>query len=138
MKKIVNMVDSLPNTEVFMVPSGTRDVHHTFIYPTPPFEESQQCNKIHMMTDPCIVNVDGISFGITSTDILFHMCKEEMAQPRAGDRFRRLASHLIQQQSFYPLYPPRYVFGFLNIKIFGEVVICGVCVEMHVIDKVFF
>ena len=124
MKKIVNMVDSLPNTEVFMVPSGTRDVHHTFIYPTPPFEESQQCNKIHMMTDPCIVNVDGISFGITSTDILFHMCKEEMAQPRAGDRFRRLASHLIQQQSFYPLYPPRYVFGFLNIKIFGDVVSC--------------
>ena len=110
MKRIVNMVDNLPNTQVLMVPSGSRDVHHTFIYPTPPFEEPQQCGKIRMMTDPCIVHVDGIMFGITSTDILFHLGKEEMSRPRAGDKFRRLASHLIQQQSFYPLYPPRYIF----------------------------
>ena len=63
------------NTQVLVIPSGSRDVHHTFIYPTPPFEEPQRSNQIHMMTDPCVVNVSGVSFGITSTDILFHLGK---------------------------------------------------------------
>jgi DNA polymerase alpha subunit B len=39
--------------------------------------------------------------------VLFHLGKEEISfPPHSGDRLRRLANHLIQQQSFYPLYPP--------------------------------
>ena len=75
MSKIADLLERLPQTQVLVVPSGSRDVHHTFIYPTPPFEEAQKCKRIRMMTDPCIVNVEGISFGITSTDILFHLGK---------------------------------------------------------------
>ena len=75
MGKITEVLERLPQTQVLVVPSGSRDVHHTFIYPTPPFEEAQKCKRIRMMTDPCIVNVEGISFGITSTDILFHLGK---------------------------------------------------------------
>ena len=75
MGKIAEVLERLPQTQVLVVPSGSRDVHHTFIYPTPPFEEAQKCKRIRMMTDPCIVNVEGISFGITSTDILFHLGK---------------------------------------------------------------
>ena len=75
MKRVVDVLERLPNTHVLVIPSGSRDVHHTFIYPTPPFEEAQRCNRIHMMTDPCIVNVEGIIFGITSTDVLFHLAK---------------------------------------------------------------
>ena len=75
MGKIADLLERLPQTQVLVVPSGSRDVHHTFIYPTPPFEEAQRCKRIRMMTDPCIVNVEGISFGITSTDILFHLGK---------------------------------------------------------------
>ena len=59
------------------------------------------------MSDPCMVNIEGVIFGITSTDILFHLGKEEISFPqKTGDRIRRLANHLVQQQSFYPLYPP--------------------------------
>ena len=75
MKKLVKKLDNIPNTQVIVVPSSSRDVHHTFIYPTPPFEEPQRNNQIHMVTDPCIVNVSGVSFGITSTDVLFHLGK---------------------------------------------------------------
>ena len=75
MKKVIGLLAILPNTQILVVPSGSRDVHHTFVYPTPPFEEAQSCNRIHMMTDPCVVNIDGISFGITSTDILFQLGK---------------------------------------------------------------
>ena len=51
--------------------------------------------------------VAGLTLGITATDILFHLGKEEISfPPRSGDRLRRLAGHLLQQRSFYPLYPP--------------------------------
>ena len=106
MKSISEALQQLPFTHAIVVPSGSRDVHHTFIYPTPPFEEAKSCDRIHMMTDPCMVSVGGVWFGITSTDILFHLIKEEISFPKSGDRLRRLATHLIQQRSFYPLYPP--------------------------------
>ena len=78
---------------------------------------------IKCVSDPSTINVCGVSIGITSTDILFHLGKEEISfPPRAGDRMARLASHLLTQVkicppfvfftfacfqgSFYPLHPP--------------------------------
>lgn len=93
------------HVQVILVPSS-RDVHHHYIYPTPPFAPSTS-DQIHMFPDPCLINVEGIVFGVTSTDVLFHLGKEEICfPPKSGDRLRRLTSHLFQQRSFYPLYPP--------------------------------
>ena len=59
------------------------------------------------VSDPCILNIEGVLFGITSADVLFHLGKEEISfPPHSGDRLRRLANHLVQQRSFYPLFPP--------------------------------
>ena len=105
MKKVAEVLQDI-DTQVLIVPSS-RDVHHSFIYPTPAFPDAKSSNQIRMMTDPCTVSIEGVTFGITSTDILFHLGKEEISfPPRSGDRLRRLATHLIQQRSFYPLYPP--------------------------------
>ena len=63
--------------------------------------------RIISVPDPALISIDGVIFGFTSTDILFHLGKEEISYPpRSGDRMRRLANHLLQQRSFYPLYPP--------------------------------
>jgi len=106
MKSVAEAVADTETT-VLVLPSAGRDVHHSFIYPAPPFEESKTTNKIRMVSDPCVVDVEGLTLGITSTDILFHLGKEEISfPPRSGDRLRRLAGHLLQQRSFYPLYPP--------------------------------
>ena len=78
---------------------------------------------IKCVSDPSTISVCGVSIGITSTDILFHLGKEEISfPPRSGDRMARLASHLLTQVivgscmhvlsysyfqgSFYPLHPP--------------------------------
>ncbi len=54
-----------------------------------------------------MINIEGVIFGITATDILFHLGKEEISfPPHSSDRLRRLANHLVQQQNFYPLFPP--------------------------------
>ena len=110
MMKIIKTIVPLTSTRVIMVPSP-QDVHHKSVYPTPPFPASQNADvrdKIFMASDPDIIDIDGVTFGLTSTDILFHLGKEELCKPRSsGDRLRRLAGHLLQQRSFYPLFPPQ-------------------------------
>nr|CAG4649419.1 EOG090X07VJ [Scapholeberis mucronata]SVE93677.1 EOG090X07VJ [Scapholeberis mucronata] len=98
--KIVNSV------QVCVVPSW-RDVHHRTVYPSPPFQPETKSPNFHFLPDPCLLNVDGIFIGLTSTDILFHLSKEEISvAPPGSDRLGRLVSHLFSQQSFYPLNPP--------------------------------
>nr|CAG4647137.1 EOG090X07VJ [Megafenestra aurita]SVE92449.1 EOG090X07VJ [Megafenestra aurita] len=96
----------LNSIQVCIVPSW-RDVHHRTVYPTPPFQQENKLSHFHFLSDPCILNVDGVFIALTSTDILFHLSKEEIAAaPPGSDRLGRLVSHLFSQQSFYPLFPP--------------------------------
>ena len=113
------------NTQIVLVPSQ-RDVHADYVYPQPPFKLRQEDTpskrgsaengnklphqhdkRIHCVSDPCTLDIDGVVFGITSTDILFHLGAEEIAN-NAGpsDRLSRLTKHVITQHSYYPLYPP--------------------------------
>ena len=69
-------------TYIFIFPHiffSTRDVHHRFIYPTPELEIDHP--RIKSVPDPALVSVDGVIFGFTSTDILFHLGKEEISYP---------------------------------------------------------
>ncbi|XP_032790219.2 LOW QUALITY PROTEIN: DNA polymerase alpha subunit B [Daphnia magna] len=98
--KITNSV------QVCIIPSW-RDVHYRTVYPTPPFPQENKAPNVNFFSDPCVLNVNGIFIALTSTDILFHLSKEEIAvTPHGSDRLGRLVSHLFSQQSFYPLNPP--------------------------------
>uniref|UniRef100_V9KK59 DNA polymerase alpha subunit B n=1 Tax=Callorhinchus milii TaxID=7868 RepID=V9KK59_CALMI len=95
---------------LIFVPS-LRDVHHDCVYPQPPFRCFQTApedeQRVHFVSDPCTLNVNGVVFGLTSTDVLFHMGAEEISSPPGGvDRFTRILKHILTQRSYYPLYPP--------------------------------
>ncbi|KAI0221379.1 DNA polymerase alpha subunit B [Lamellibrachia satsuma] len=91
--------------ELVVLPSQW-DVHHDPVFPQPPFQFGSILErKIHFMSDPCTLNINGVVFGVTSTDILLHLGKEEISSRAGGDRLGRLAQHLITQHSYYPLYP---------------------------------
>ncbi|KAH0451038.1 hypothetical protein IEQ34_021730 [Dendrobium chrysotoxum] len=50
-----------------------------------------------------------IMFGCCTIDIVKQLSSEELSRNSidvSGDRIRRLAMHLLNQHSFYPLYPP--------------------------------
>uniref|UniRef100_A0A3B3ZTL9 DNA polymerase alpha subunit B n=1 Tax=Periophthalmus magnuspinnatus TaxID=409849 RepID=A0A3B3ZTL9_9GOBI len=89
------------------VPSQ-RDIHHPFVYPQPPFTltnfNKDHAQRVTLVPDPCTLLIDGVTFGLTSTDILFHMGAEEISGA-GSDRFSRILKHILTQR-YYPLYPP--------------------------------
>uniref|UniRef100_A0A8C2DKX1 DNA polymerase alpha subunit B n=1 Tax=Cyprinus carpio TaxID=7962 RepID=A0A8C2DKX1_CYPCA len=90
------------------VPS-LRDVHHHYIYPQPPFNLSNLSKddsaRVTLAPDPCTLLINNVTFGLTSTDILFHMGAEEISST-STERFSRIMKHMLTQRSYYPLYPP--------------------------------
>uniref|UniRef100_A0AAY4E1Z4 DNA polymerase alpha subunit B n=1 Tax=Denticeps clupeoides TaxID=299321 RepID=A0AAY4E1Z4_9TELE len=96
-------------SKLVFVPSQ-RDVHHHYVYPQPPFTipdlSKKDVERVTLVSDPCTLLVDGVTFGLTSTDILLHMGAEMISSAVGSDRFSRIMKHLLTQRSYYPLYPP--------------------------------
>lgn len=65
--------------------SSSRDAHHTVVYPTPPFalsaaERKQIPDNVTFVSDPCLLDVDGVVVGITATDVLKHLGPLEISR----------------------------------------------------------
>ncbi|XP_046490163.1 DNA polymerase alpha subunit B [Neodiprion pinetum] len=93
-------------TQVILV-SSNRDVHHEPIFPTPEFRLKHTYPNLHLMPDPCMIDIEGVIIGSTSVDSLMHLGREEISfNSTRFDRLTRLATHLLAQKCFYPLVPP--------------------------------
>ncbi|KAI5741792.1 hypothetical protein M8J76_017116 [Diaphorina citri] len=110
----VKLIDSIVQplekvkTQVIIVASH-REATSPTRYPTPPpfCTTGLKRSKLHFMADPSTLDISGVVVGVTSVDVLMHLGREEFAAaPEMTDRLSRLASHLLQQQCYYPLIPP--------------------------------
>ncbi|KAK6242230.1 DNA polymerase alpha/delta/epsilon [Theobroma cacao] len=95
---------------VILIPS-IRDANHDFVFPQPPFDlDLHNLNQITSLTNPGIFEADEVKIGCCTVDILKHLSGEEISRHSMdgtpSDRLSRLASHILSQRSFYPLYPP--------------------------------
>ena len=62
--------------------------------------------RVHCVSNPCTFQINEVVFGVTSTDVLFHISADETnANLEIGTRMSRIAQHLVQQRSYYPLFP---------------------------------
>ncbi|XP_033030406.1 DNA polymerase alpha subunit B [Lacerta agilis] len=108
MKMIVEGTRSA-GSHLVIVPS-LRDVHHHCIYPQPPFTcelSKEDKQRVLFVSDPCTLEINGVVFGLTSVDLVFHMGSEEISSSSSVlDRFSRTLKHILTQRSYYPLYPP--------------------------------
>ncbi|XP_066110156.1 DNA polymerase alpha subunit B isoform X1 [Saccopteryx bilineata] len=98
-------------SHLVFVPS-LRDVHHEPVYPQPPFSYSdlphEDKKRVQFVSEPCSLSINGVVFGLTSTDLLFHMGAEEISSSSGtSDRLSRILKHILTQRSYYPLYPPQ-------------------------------
>lgn len=68
--------------------------------------EKQKRRRVHCVSNPCTLQINDVTIGVTSTDVLFHISSDECnANLEPGTRLSRIAQHLIQQRSYYPLFP---------------------------------
>ncbi|KAK8579522.1 hypothetical protein V6N12_069846 [Hibiscus sabdariffa] len=100
-----------PTARLVMIPS-VRDANHDFVFPQPAFDldSLDVRHQITNLTNPGIFEADQVKIGCCTVDILKHLSGEEMSrhwvEGKPNDRLSRLASHILAQRSFYPLYPP--------------------------------
>ncbi|KIJ59480.1 hypothetical protein HYDPIDRAFT_100652 [Hydnomerulius pinastri MD-312] len=107
-----------PGSTVLLIPSVNDIISDHAVFP--------QCElgvefggdpRIRLLPNPCRFSVNGVSFGATSVDVLFHLRKEEFfrrapevnpvipeSEP-ATDAMSNLARNILQQRSFYPIFP---------------------------------
>ncbi|XVE92214.1 hypothetical protein REPUB_Repub01dG0077700 [Reevesia pubescens] len=99
------------DARVVIIPS-VRDANHDFVFPQPAFDLDPLDIKhqITSLTNPGIFEADEVKIGCCSVDILKHLSGEELSRHlmdgTPSDRLSRLASHILSQRCFYPLYPP--------------------------------
>ncbi|XP_046401984.1 DNA polymerase alpha subunit B isoform X2 [Ischnura elegans] len=131
------------NTQVVLV-SSARDVHAHPVYPTPAYaflpggraaqymsSDGTKRPRLILAPDPCLLDVSGVVIGVTATDILMHLGREEMAGTgHKIDRLGRLARHLIHQRNYYPLYPPALGVN-LDMKLWSQM--CTMPVTPHIL-----
>ncbi|KAK8691555.1 hypothetical protein V6N13_075061 [Hibiscus sabdariffa] len=100
-----------PTARLVMVPS-VRDANNDFVFPQPAFnlDSLDVRHQITNLNNPGIFEADQVKIGCCTVDILKHLSGEEMSrhwvEGKPNDRLSRLASHILAQRSFYPLYPP--------------------------------
>lgn len=115
------------HTQIILIPS-LQDAHHDYVFPQPPFGNREELKtsffeeslgvynipysapsdpkkRVHLISNPCMFRINEILFGICATDILFGLSSDEISKDIEGNRITKLASHLLQQQSFCPQFP---------------------------------
>ncbi|KAI0826859.1 DNA polymerase alpha subunit B [Trametes gibbosa] len=117
--RLRTFLEASPGSLVLLVPS-TRDIlsdHAVF----PQCELPRAlCHdpRIHMLPNPARFTLNGVHVAVSSVDVLFHLRKEEFfkratevdplhssASSNAPDAMANLCRHILQQRSFYPIFP---------------------------------
>ncbi|KFK41171.1 hypothetical protein AALP_AA2G094900 [Arabis alpina] len=111
LRKLQDYVEFMGSeVRVVLVPS-IRDANHDFIFPQPPFyiHIPELEHQITSLSNPGTFEANQVKVGCCTVDVLKQLSGEEFSRNASGvptDRMSRLASHLLRQRSFYPLYPP--------------------------------
>eukprot|EP01134_Creolimax_fragrantissima_P007842 CFRG7842T1 len=109
-QRLADLMERTRTLQVVLVPS-LLDIQHDRILPQPPLPLAFENDRIKSMPNPCVLTVNEVTIGLSTTDILFALISEEISRTpsssAAGDRLGRLTNHLLEQRSFYPLYPSK-------------------------------
>ncbi|OSX59797.1 hypothetical protein POSPLADRAFT_1149016 [Postia placenta MAD-698-R-SB12] len=123
---ISNMQDFLsssPDSIVLIVPSVRDVISDHAVFPQCELGPEYAADpRIHLLPNPCRFSLNGISFAVSSVDVIFHLRKEEFfkragevdsisslvaggAGVQANDAMTTTCRHLLQQRNFYPIFP---------------------------------
>ncbi|KAF3229197.1 DNA-directed DNA polymerase alpha subunit pol12 [Orbilia oligospora] len=109
-EKITSQLNRITKSMVLLVPSTRDAVSKHVSFPQDRFQRKLlglQSN-VQLLTNPCMITLNEIQFGISSADILFHLNMQEVKASGKGiemNTFHRLANYVISSSHFYPLFP---------------------------------
>ncbi|KAF9077663.1 DNA polymerase alpha/epsilon subunit B-domain-containing protein [Rhodocollybia butyracea] len=119
-----DILNSSPGSIAVLIPSVRDMITSHAVYPQSEFQRliSKSDSRIRLLPNPCTFSVNDITFGATSVDVLFHLRKEEVVkrgqevesvvpvfpEDTGTDPFGNACRHLLQQRSFYPVFPVPY------------------------------
>ncbi|EKM49604.1 uncharacterized protein PHACADRAFT_166969 [Phanerochaete carnosa HHB-10118-sp] len=121
LEPLQQLLDSLPGTSVVVVPSVRDLISDYAVFPQAELASSVFDDpRIYSIPNPSQLSLNGVSFAVSSVDVLFHLRKEEFFKPMseissaplaenetpASDAMAKLCRHVLQQRSFYPIFPP--------------------------------
>jgi len=88
---------------------SVRDAHSDMVYPQAPLDITEfkaKPGQVIAVGDPGTIRCNDVVIGCSSQDMLKHLSANECTNAKGEDRIGRLATHVIAQRSYYPLYPP--------------------------------
>lgn len=105
-KMLLELTNNISSNTQILIVASYEDANSTFVYPTHPYDKGEKHpSNVHLLPDPCVVNIEGLSIGMTSTDIIDHLIQNEISLNEGVDRAKRAVQYLYNQKSFYPLRP---------------------------------
>lgn len=108
-----------PDSLVLIVPSTRDAISEHIAFPQGRLETGFSGDpRIKLLSNPCQFSLNGVNVAASSVDVMFHLRKEELVKyveeidpiaPSAGDAvtdtMTNTCRHLLQQRSFYPIFP---------------------------------
>lgn len=60
--------------------SSSQDVNSTPVYPTHPMQIRASYPNLRFVSDPSVISVNGVTIGVTATDVVAHLGEVEMTK----------------------------------------------------------
>ncbi|CAO3591206.1 unnamed protein product [Absidia cylindrospora] len=103
--------ESQPNIQVLLMPHANDIIQDWPLFPQPKLNISElniaPSPTIQSISNPSILDINGSLFAIANVDILRSLGTQEIAKSNTpSDRLANLSRHILQQHTFYPLFPP--------------------------------
>ncbi|KAI8142596.1 DNA polymerase alpha/epsilon subunit B-domain-containing protein [Fennellomyces sp. T-0311] len=108
-KQIANQLSGFasecPGTRVILMPHADDLIHQYPVFPQPSLSpQVLELSGVEILSNPAVVSINGVVFAVGNIDICKELAKEEAARTSTDGRTRQF-EHVLQQHSFYPLFP---------------------------------
>ena len=100
---------SVPSATVLLIPSVRDAISKHVSWPQDliPRAGLGLPKQVKMLTNPVQISLNETLFAASSLDVLDHLRREQLSfGGEMGDTLRGLPRHLVEQQHFFPVYPP--------------------------------
>ncbi|KAI9313261.1 DNA polymerase alpha/epsilon subunit B-domain-containing protein [Dichotomocladium elegans] len=105
--KLSELANRCPGIKLMLLPHAEDMIHEYPVFPQPPMSNGLTPQlDVQMLSNPSMIEINGVAFAVANNEILMRLAREELSSGYdSSSRLARLATHLLRQRSFYPLFP---------------------------------